>query len=67
MNSYRPKSEDIFWGDQLCMMPRCVQLAEVMYEDLPYCIDCADLLIERQVAISLDPSMRYKLPNLWDR
>lgn len=67
MNLYRPKSEDIEWGNCLCSIRQCVNIAECVFEDLPYCLDCADALIDRQIAISLDPRMRQWLPNIGDR
>ena len=51
----------------LCSMLHCMRLAEVWYEDDPYCIDCADALIDRQAAISLNPDMRQLLPEINDR
>lgn len=42
-------------------------LAECVYEDLPVCLKCADELIDRQAAISLNPDMRTLLPDFSDR
>lgn len=53
--------------DVLCSMLHCCQLAECWYENDPYCLDCADELIDRQCAISLDGNMRNLLPDLSDR
>lgn len=53
--------------DVLCSILHCVQRAELWYDDLPMCIDCADELLERQIAISMYPDMRHLLPQLGDR
>jgi hypothetical protein len=58
---------EIVWGYTLCSMRHCVALAECTYDDEPYCLDCADYLIDRQGAIALDGRMRALLPGLDDR
>lgn len=55
------------WQNLMCSMPHCVELAECLHEGDPYCIDCADLLIDRQCALSLDKGMAAKLPAIGDR
>ena len=44
-----------------------MNLAECVYEDMPLCLDCADDLLDRQVAISLSPNIRGMLPQLWEK
>lgn len=32
----------------------------------PYCLDCADELLQRWAAIELTPALRETLPPLWE-
>lgn len=66
MNLYRPKSDDIAWGECVCSMKYCMALAECLFDDIPLCLDCADDLLDRQIAISLNPNMRQLLPEIGD-
>jgi hypothetical protein len=57
--------ETVQWGDTLCANRRCGKVAEWLAEGLPVCSGCADELLERWVAIDLDPRLRWRLPTLW--
>jgi hypothetical protein len=54
--------EDVAWGDCLCSAKGCVKPADCLYESEPYCFDCAEALIERQIAVDINPSLRATLP-----
>lgn len=59
--------ETCAWGSQACVgMEECPGYAELLYDGQPLCIRCADLLLERHVAISETPQIAQQLPALWD-
>lgn len=44
------KPEEIVWGDTRC--EACiVPAAEVTFEDIPVCVDCADVLVDRAFGV----------------
>ncbi len=58
---------DVRWGVQFCTgRVLCYSLAELLYEGQPLCIDCADILLQRHVAISEAPQLLMMLPDLWE-
>lgn len=63
-SSYWPNPELVPWGDVLCDLPGCARLAEGLYEGRPLCIGCADLVLERELAVQLVPRLRTILPEL---
>jgi hypothetical protein len=58
---------EIDYGDCLCSVKDCANLAECTLSGDPLCIDCADDIIDRIEAISLHPKMRELLPDFSDR
>lgn len=50
-------------GTPLCVL-RCMSDAQLTIDGVPHCVDCADLVIEREVAISLRPDLIDTLPPL---
>ena len=55
---------EIDWGLTLCSRKRCAELAAVLLDGWPFCLDCADLDLERWVAWSLNPELVGMLPSL---
>lgn len=49
-----------------CSNRRCMRASGVTVDGEPYCLDCADELLERFVAVSLRPDLREQLPQLWE-
>lgn len=59
--------DDVRWGDTLCAAPRCCQVAETLWEGTPYCVGCADLVVDRELSMDLLPKERaYELPPLFE-
>lgn len=46
-----------------CCAPECVSLAECVFLDRPYCLDCADLILER---LTVSREFRRLLPPLFE-
>ena len=59
--------DDVDWADGRCYHCMFRQPLEVLVDGEPMCCDCADLWLERQVAIEIYPAMRELLPPLWER
>lgn len=49
-----------------CSNRRCMRPSGVAVDGEPYCLACADELLERFVAVSLTPELREQLPQLWE-
>ncbi len=54
--------DDVVWGISECQRRPCSAAAELLYDGLPLCIACADRLLERQLAIAIEPRVRDLLP-----
>lgn len=48
-----------------CSNRFCMASSDVEIDDVPYCLDCADQLLDRFCAVSLRPELREMLPELW--
>jgi hypothetical protein len=46
---------------------RCLETADCWLDDVPYCFEHLDLMIERLEAIALVPSLRETLPPIEHR
>ncbi len=58
---------EVAWGIDGCLgADNCMNRAECLFDGQPLCIDCADLLLERTVAITEVPRLRNELPPLWE-
>lgn len=58
---------EVRWGVAFCTgAESCARYAELLYDGQPLCIDCADLLLQRHVAISENPALLTSLPPLWE-
>lgn len=62
---YYPNAEWDIQTPPLCSA-RCMRVAQCAIDGEPYCIDCGDLVLDRFVAISLNPALRESLPPLWE-
>ena len=49
-----------------CSNRACLAPAACTIEDEPFCIECADELVDRLYAIAANPSLREELPPLWE-
>lgn len=65
--------DDVVWGETACEAPGCHRPAELLaeFEDypsrgVPLCVDDADLLLERTVAIAEHPELAYRLGDPWE-
>lgn len=47
----------------LCTL-RCMQLSECVYDGVPYCLDCVEMVIDREIAMELNPEVAEHLPPL---
>lgn len=56
--------DQVVWGETECSIKRCSAPAELLYDGSPLCLDHADDLLERQVAICAVPSLRFSLPEV---
>lgn len=54
-------------GAMGCRLRPCEAMAECLLDEEPYCLDCADLIVERLNAIGDRPDLRKYLPALSDR
>ena len=58
------------WEDMLarpymgCSLRDCEARAECLLDGVAYCLDCAELVIERLEAVALYPGLRSQLPEL---
>lgn len=50
-----------------CYAPHCLALAECLFDGVPYCLDCADLVLDRLVAVQLTPRLRELMPPVFER
>lgn len=66
MGSYRP-FEDIAWGDARCYHCLFRNPVEVWAGGDPMCLGCADLWLERIIALEISPGLADTLPALWER
>lgn len=58
---------EVRWGITPCRGQWvCQQMADLLFDGQPLCIDCADILWQRIHAIGLNPELRNQLPDLWD-
>lgn len=57
----------ITWGTTLCYQRHCTELAVLSIDGWPYCLDCGDDLVEREVAVSIKPDFADIAPSLGDR
>lgn len=60
------RDEDVTWGETECQRKMCSNMAELLFDGQPLCIDDADDLLDRIVAVELYPDMREMLPD-WHR
>lgn len=51
------------YGAPLCSL-RCMHESECAVDGEPYCLDCADLVLDRFLAVSIDPDLARTLPAL---
>lgn len=58
---------EVDWGLTGCTARHCVELAEVLLDGWPFCLDCADTEVDRWVAWSLNPEAVELMPSLADR
>ena len=55
--------EDVTWGVTPCEL--CVErTAECLLEEEQLCLDCADLVLERVLAVEARPAIARELPSL---
>lgn len=62
----QPARDEYFtdaWAVPLCTL-RCMRESALTVDGEPYCIECADLLIEREIAVSQNPELVALLPPL---
>lgn len=55
--------ESFDWPNLMCGYCRD-RLAEVLWDNDPACIRCADMLLDRMVAVGNSPGLREQLPEL---
>lgn len=58
--------EDLLERDYGCAMPHCLRFANCLFDGVPYCLGCADLVLERLMLVSMVPRLRGLLPALDD-
>lgn len=58
--------DEVHWGDTLCACGCCYP-AQLLYDGLPMTIDCADRLLDRQLAFEIAPEKAHLLPDVWGR
>lgn len=57
--------DDVRWGVTGCSAPNCEESAELLWDGEPFCIDCADLLLERLAALEFNPRANEFLPTMF--
>jgi hypothetical protein len=57
----------VSWGETLCNRRGCAELAVLLFEGWPYCLDCGEDAWERALAVELNPVLADLLPGLADR
>lgn len=58
----------VSWGETLCSRRGCAELAVLLFEEWPFCLDCGEDAWERAVAVELNPLAVAELfPSLRDR
>jgi len=55
------------WGDTLCSRRGCAELAVLVFDSWPFCLDCGEDAWERAVAVELAPGFAAMAPRLDDR
>ena len=69
------RGDELVWGSTMCEAPGCFRYAEVLADydvrrdaGVPVCVDDADVLLERQVALAIaqDAGVRAELPDPWE-
>jgi hypothetical protein len=55
------------WGETLCSAVHCAELAVLLLDGWPFCLDCGDDAWEREIAWELHPELVRMLPALADR
>lgn len=63
--SVRWRYEQVAWGMTECHRRRCSNAAELLYDGLPLCVDCADDLLERVHVLAVNPELAATMP-AWD-
>ena len=48
-----------------CENRRCMRPADCDIDGQPFCLACADELLQRFIAVSWTPQLREQLPELW--
>lgn len=66
-NAYIADAEAADWRYLGCDAPGCMAYADGLLEGRPLCLDCADLVLERMLAVTIAPSLRSTLPPLFER
>ena len=62
----------VAWGSTLCEAPGCLRPAEVLADvndagaGIPLCVDDADTLLERELAVIDGPRPPLELPDPWE-
>lgn len=58
---------EVKWGIQPCTGRRtCYEMADLLFDGQPLCVDCADVYLQRIIAIGMNQTLRTLLPDLWD-
>ena len=57
--------DQVQWGVTMCEAPGCVTAADGLLDGEPYCLDHADLLVDRAAALEMDRGMVYLLPEVF--
>lgn len=57
----------VVWGLTGCHARHCVELAVVLLDGWPFCLDCAGDLVDRWTAWELNPELVASMPALADR
>lgn len=58
--------DEVLWNEQPCAYCFGRRPVDLLIDDTPACVDCADLILERMVAVAMHPPMRELLPPLWE-
>jgi len=56
---------DVAWGSTLCEA-RCGRPADGLLDGVPLCPDCAEQLMQRELAVEMLPALREQLGDLFD-
>lgn len=58
--------DQVIWGETKCDRRHCSALAELLTDGEALCLDCADLRLERTLAVDQAPQLVGLLPGLDD-